>query len=105
MLEENGKYPDKGWGSEQRPIILKVKTEERAEQVARVCDHYGWHYIMGMEFKEDITDLKKALKERLTPANVYEDCPCGSGKKYKFCCAKTMKNFDLDEFLKSFSAD
>ncbi|WP_246132367.1 SEC-C metal-binding domain-containing protein [Paenibacillus hemerocallicola] len=53
---------------------------------------------------EDITDLKKALKERLMPANVYEDCPCGSGTKYKFCCAKTMKSFDLDDYLKSFSA-
>ncbi|MCF8568607.1 SEC-C domain-containing protein [Alicyclobacillus tolerans] len=30
----------------------------------------------------------------MAPANVYDPCPCGSGKKYKFCCAK--KPFELD---------
>jgi uncharacterized protein YecA (UPF0149 family) len=43
---------------------------------------------------EDITDLKKAIQQRNTPSNVYDPCPCGSGMKYKFCCAK--KPFALD---------
>ncbi|MFD0715813.1 SEC-C metal-binding domain-containing protein [Paenibacillus sp. GCM10027626] len=30
-------------------------------------------------------------------------CPCGSGTKYKFCCAKKMNNFDRDDYLKTFA--
>ncbi|MBW4080758.1 SEC-C domain-containing protein [Paenibacillus sp. S150] len=74
------------------------------EQVQRVCDYYGWNYIMGMEFIEDLNDLNKALLEQLTPENIYDPCPCGSGKKFKFCCAGKMKNFDLDAYLTDFSA-
>ncbi|MBD2872774.1 SEC-C domain-containing protein [Paenibacillus sp. IB182493] len=102
MSKEKVGYPEKEWGSERQPIIVKVRTEERAAQVARVCDHFNWHYIMGMEFTEDLSDLKKALKERFAPANVYDPCPCGSEAKYKFCCAKTIKNFDLNQYLKTF---
>ncbi|MFB6367218.1 SEC-C metal-binding domain-containing protein [Paenibacillus elgii] len=103
MSKDKVGYPDKGWGSERKPIIVKVRTEERAAQVARVCDHFNWHYIMGMEFTEDLSDLKKALKERFAPANIYDPCPCGSEVKYKFCCAKTMKNFDLNDYLNTFA--
>jgi hypothetical protein len=102
MSEEKVDFPEKGWGSERKPIIVKVRTEERAAQVARVCDHFNWNYIMGMEFMEDLSDLKKALKDRFAPANVYDPCPCGSEVKYKFCCAKKMKNFDLNEYLNTF---
>ncbi|MFB5763249.1 SEC-C metal-binding domain-containing protein [Paenibacillus medicaginis] len=103
MVTKNKKdYSEKNWGSERQPIIVKVKSEERAAQVARACDHFNWHYIMGMEYTEDLTDLKKAIREKYAPANVYEPCPCGSGEKYKFCCAKTMKNFDLNDYLKTF---
>ncbi|WP_025693221.1 tetratricopeptide repeat protein [Paenibacillus zanthoxyli] len=105
MRKDKVCYPDKGWGSERQPIIVKVRTEERAAQVARVCDHFNWHYIMGMEFTEDLSDLKKALKERFAPANIYDPCPCGSDAKYKFCCAKTMKNFDLNDYLKTFAIE
>nr|WP_309101825.1 SEC-C metal-binding domain-containing protein [Fredinandcohnia onubensis] len=39
-------------------------------------------------------DLKKAIQERMKPANPYDPCPCNSGKKYKFFCSKN--SFDLD---------
>lgn len=103
VLKDKSGYPDKGWGSEKQPIIIKVRTEERAKQVAQVCDHFNWHYIMGFEITEDISDLKKAIKERFAPANVYDPCPCGSGAKYRFCCAKTMKNLNLNDYLKTFT--
>jgi len=102
MIKGKTSYPDKGWGSKQQPIIIKVRTEERAEQVARVCDHFNWYYIMGKEFTEDLSDLKKAIRDKFAPANVYDPCPCGNGEKYKFCCAKTMKNFDMNDYLKTF---
>lgn len=86
-------------GSEQRPVVVKVATEEKAEKVAQVCERYGFHFIMGLDWYENLSDLKKALKERLAPGNVYDPCPCDSGKKYKFCCAEKVKNFNLDEFI------
>jgi len=89
-------------GSDQRPIIVKVKTEEKGRKVAQICDHFGWKFIMGFEFSEDLTDLKRALKEKMSPASVYDLCPCGSGEKYKFCCGKKMKNLDLDKFIAEF---
>jgi len=67
-----------------------------------LCDKFGLHFIMGFEFTEDLSNLKKALKEKLTPSDPYVPCPCGSGEKYKFCCAKKMKNFDIDRFIKDF---
>jgi len=91
-------------GTEQRPIIVKVKTEEKGRKVALICERFGWHYIMGFEYAEDLTDLRKALKDALGPANVYDPCPCGSGSKYKFCCAKKMKHFDIDQYVEEFDS-
>lgn len=81
-------------GSEPRPVIVKVNNEPRAIRVAEICEEYGFKYIVGLEYDEDLTDLKKAIQQRMTPESVYDPCPCGSGKKYKFCCAK--KPFELD---------
>jgi uncharacterized protein YecA (UPF0149 family) len=82
-------------GSLQRPIIVKVRSQEKAEKVAEICEQYDWKFIIGLELIEDLTDLKKALKERMKPANPYDPCPCHSGKKYKFCCAKKRFEFDI----------
>ncbi|MFD2334090.1 SEC-C metal-binding domain-containing protein [Cohnella sp. GCM10020058] len=101
---EKKAYPEKGWGSEHQPIVVMVNVPERAAQVTRVCEHFNWNYIMGMDYMEDLTDLKKAIREKYAPANVYEPCPCGSGAKYKFCCAQKMKNFDLHDYLRTFEA-
>lgn len=30
----------------------------------------------------------------------YELCPCGSGKKFKFCCYKKAKTFDMESLKK-----
>jgi hypothetical protein len=75
-------------GSSQRPVIVKVNSEMKAQRVAEICKEYDFQYIVGIEVDEDITDLKKAIQQRNTPSNIYAPCPCGSGKKYKFCCAK-----------------
>jgi len=82
-------------GSVQRPVIVKVKSEERAKRVAEICGEYGFKYIIGIEMTEDLTDLKKAIKQWRGFTNPYEPCPCGSGAKYKFCCAKKSIELDL----------
>lgn len=97
-----GKIEMAAWGTEKRPIVVRVRTEETAGKVAEICDAYNWHYILGFELDEDMTDLKRALKDTLTPPNVYAPCPCGSGKKYKFCCAEKMKSFDIHQFMGEF---
>lgn len=82
-------------GSEKKPIIVRVHTEERASEVARICHENGWHYIIGFEHDkpEDISDLERALnppepiKATIEPGR-NDPCPCGSGKKYKKCCGR-----------------
>ncbi|OUB41948.1 DNA-binding protein [Bacillus thuringiensis] len=73
-------------GSKERPIIVKVSSKEKANKVAAICDAHNFYYIVGLEFNEDVSDLKKALKDCKRPENIYENCSCNSGKKYKFCC-------------------
>lgn len=89
-------------GSEQRPIIVKVNSEEKVDKVAKICEKYGWQFILGLEPQEDLTDLKRALKKEMEPDDPYSPCPCGSDKKYKFCCKKRMANFDIHQFVADF---
>ncbi|MDM5152563.1 hypothetical protein QUF88_01290 [Bacillus sp. DX1.1] len=49
-------------GSKERPIIVKVSSKARAEKVAAICEAYNFYYIVGLEFNEDVTDLKKQSK-------------------------------------------
>ncbi len=80
-------------GSKKNPAVLRVRTFERAEEVAAHCAAYGIEYILGVEpdKTEDISDLERALHPpeplRARPkAGRNEPCPCGSGKKAKKCC-------------------
>ena len=86
-------------GSKKRPIVVRVQTQERASEIAAVCDKHGWYFVAGVEphKPEDISDLERALnppapaKAEKTPRR-NDPCPCGSGKKYKRCCgAKRRK--------------
>ncbi|MDM5152583.1 hypothetical protein QUF88_01200 [Bacillus sp. DX1.1] len=49
-------------GSKEHPIIVKVSSQTRAEKVAAICEAYNFYYIVGLEFNEDISDLKKQSK-------------------------------------------
>ncbi len=80
-------------GSEKRPVIVRVKTEERAHAITAACSALGWHCIAGVEPDEveDVSDFDR-LMNPVPPASSEkvgrnEPCPCGSGKKYKRCCA------------------
>jgi SWIM/SEC-C metal-binding protein len=86
-------------GTKKHPIIVRVQTQERAFEVATICQERGWHYIAGIEpdKPEDLSDLERLLNpaarvrtervERTPGRNA--PCPCGSGKKYKRCCGAT----------------
>jgi len=79
-------------GTEKRPIIARVHSDEKAKYVAEKCTENGWHYIIGFELDkpEDISDLEKMLSPPAPIASTKvgrnEPCHCGSGKKYKKCC-------------------
>lgn len=82
-------------GTEKRPAVVNVQTEERKNEVLAIFEEKGWKYLIGVDPNkpEDVTDLKTLLNvpkptvaEKKVGRN--EACPCGSGKKYKKCCAK-----------------
>lgn len=79
-------------GSKKKPAIVRVQTEQRAQEVLALCNSKGWQAIVGIEpdKDEDISDVERLLN----PPKPIESnkiarnspCPCGSGKKYKKCC-------------------
>ncbi|MHB8418779.1 MAG: PBPRA1643 family SWIM/SEC-C metal-binding motif protein [Myxococcales bacterium] len=84
-------------GSKKRPLVLRVQSEERAQEVAAASAERAWHYIVGLEpdEPEDVSDLTRllALEEGRDVAHPpapkvgrNDPCPCGSGKKFKRCC-------------------
>lgn len=84
-------------GTEKRPIIVRVHSDEKAKYVVETCSQNGWHYIIGFEpdKPEDISDLENMLNppkpvtsEKKVGRN--DPCPCGSGKKFKKCCGVPM---------------
>ncbi len=82
-------------GTEKRPAIVRVQTEERLQEVAAIFKENDWRFTIGLEpdKPEDITDLE-ALQNPTKTRRVEnkigrnEPCPCGSGKKYKKCCGQ-----------------
>lgn len=60
-------------GSNNRPAILRVQSEERAQEVTTICASHGIQFILGIEpdKPENIFDLKKAIK--LLPKSIPEE--------------------------------
>jgi len=75
-------------GSEKKPIVVKVTSEETVAKVAEICNKNNLYFIAGFEEVEDLSQLELALKEKAMSKDVYAPCSCGSGAKYKFCCMK-----------------
>src|ERR1700730_8553919 len=90
-------------GSEKRPVIVRVKTQERAHAVTAACTMRGWQCIAAVEpdKPEDISDFEQLLNP-VTPvrsAKVGRNAlPCGSGKKDKRCCAEKEETGKPDGF-------
>jgi hypothetical protein len=70
----------------------------KAQQIVVLCEEHGWKVIAGVEpdKPEDCSDLEELLSRpagkpqppRAAPKIGRNDyCPCGSGKKFKNCCA------------------
>ena len=91
-------FPDKKaakLGTEKKPAVVKVQTEERMKEVTSIFEEKGWKYTIDLEpdTPEDVTDLELLLnipKTMIAEEKVGRNdlCPCGSGNKYKKCCGK-----------------
>ena len=51
-------------GTKQRPAIVRVQTEARAQEVAALFAEHGWQFILGIEpgKPENIADLTRLLQ-------------------------------------------
>ena len=80
-------------GTEKKPAVVSVQTEERLKEVTAIFEEHEWAFSIDLEpdKPENITDLEillnppKQTKVEAKPGR-NEPCPCGSGKKYKKCC-------------------
>lgn len=91
-------------GTHKRPAVVRVQSPEQAERVMEVCSEHGWQVMVGIEpgEPEDLSDLHRLLgadgpdsggadsrpAPRAGPGR-NSPCPCGSGRRYKRCCAAT----------------
>lgn len=52
-------------GTSQKPLVLRVRTPERAEEVAARCDKMNVKFILGIEEDkaEDLRDLERYVKK------------------------------------------
>ena len=83
-------------GGLRKTLVLRTTTQGRAAALLAECDRLGYKAIVGIEPDklEDITDLERALRRSQLSGNRRAfvsrngPCPCGSGSKYKNCCAR-----------------
>ena len=83
-------------GTDKAPANISVQTQERKLELISVFESNGWASIINVEpaKEENIRDLEILLSKQEAASAVTtkqasrnEPCPCGSGKKYKKCCA------------------
>jgi SWIM/SEC-C metal-binding protein len=82
-------------GTEKKPAVVQVQTEERRQEIESLFKENGWKYVINLDpdKPEDIVDLERLLHppkpmtaEKKIGRNAL--CPCGSGNKYKKCCGQ-----------------
>jgi hypothetical protein len=51
-------------GTSKHPVIVRVQTPAKAEEIMSVCDRHGWQVIVGIEpdQAEDISDVERLLE-------------------------------------------
>ncbi|MGR5279684.1 PBPRA1643 family SWIM/SEC-C metal-binding motif protein [Vibrio rotiferianus] len=81
-------------GTEEAPINIVVPTEVRKQEVEAITqEHSIFANIIVDESQEENTIELDTLLNKATPTvfekkpNRNDPCSCGSGKKYKKCCA------------------
>ena len=86
-------------GTEKHPIVLRVRSMDRAAEVLGICESRNVKAIVGIEEdkEEDLSDLYRVpiragldLPDNPIPATPTRNAPCycGSGRKFKKCCGR-----------------
>jgi len=83
-------------GTEKAPAQITVSSDARLKEVQALCDEHHWVADISVEegAEESLHDLETLQASLNTEQAVTtkqagrnDPCPCGSGKKYKKCCA------------------
>ncbi|MDA3970729.1 MAG: SEC-C metal-binding domain-containing protein [Desulfobulbaceae bacterium] len=81
-------------GTKRNPATVYVQTEAREKEVNAVFQENNWvsTIIIAPDRPEDISALEILLNPVQTKTNKHDigrndPCYCGSGKKFKKCCA------------------
>jgi len=85
-------------GSDRRPAVVRVQTMPKGEEIVALCEKHHWKVIVGIEADqpEDLSDIDLLLRALAGKPSAHrpaprigrnDPCPCGSGKKFKKCCA------------------
>ena len=85
-------------GSDRRPAVVRVQTMPKGEEIVALCEKHHWKVIVGIEADqpEDLSDIDLLLRALAGEPSAHrpaprigrnDPCPCGSGKKFKKCCA------------------
>ncbi|MGB5446286.1 MAG: PBPRA1643 family SWIM/SEC-C metal-binding motif protein [Psychromonas sp.] len=81
-------------GSEESPLTLTVNNEARKAEIEQILQDNGLfaNIEVNAECEENIVELDGFFKKPSTTVfekkpQRNEPCSCGSGKKYKKCCA------------------
>ncbi|MCC3377584.1 SEC-C metal-binding domain-containing protein [Cohnella sp. REN36] len=85
-------------------VQIRAESEERAARLTKVCERFQIPCSIEIGYPEDLDNLEEALFGKLSLSNVYALCPCGSGNKFKFCCAQKAKNLDVELFIDEFGS-
>ncbi|MFT7109992.1 MAG: SWIM/SEC-C metal-binding protein [Psychrobacter glaciei] len=83
-------------GTDKAPAVISVQTEARKEELISIFVENGWaskidvnpdqeENIRDLEILQQRTNNEQAVSKKEASRN--DPCPCGSGKKYKKCCA------------------
>jgi tetratricopeptide (TPR) repeat protein len=83
-------------------LQIKAGTEERAARLTKLCERFQLNCSVEVGSPENLRHLESALGSKLSLSNVYAPCPCNSGSKFKFCCARKMKNMNIELFIEEF---
>ena len=86
--------PDVKLGTDKNPLTLIVTSEERKTEVEAIVQTHNLIAVITVDSAvvENIEDLTGVLNKPTTTRfektpNRNDPCSCGSGKKYKKCCA------------------
>lgn len=86
--------PNTKHGSKKHPIAITLTNEVRQSEIEALLKQHGLfaNITLDADAKEDIGQLETVLNKpttlvlEKTPSR-NDPCSCGSGKKYKKCCA------------------